>query len=219
MTWREFIEHRASHLEVKFCDSVGETCGRDTVGFLNRHSMRITRLQYVTKEASWLSEAEELVANPAELGGDELGTGRDDIRELALPVLAAHGLNGYKTIGRALGRSETQLRQLQYYLARRDLTNNLSRTLWRNQADPLIKLAVRLACDDMAHDMPADWRDPSALFSPRRLRLAREARMMTRTAVAIAAQVTPAAVSQFERGDARPVPLTLLRLAGALDFP
>jgi len=65
----------------------------------------------------------------------------------------------------------------------------------------------------------ADIAAVSALFSPRRLRLAREARMMTRTAVAIAAQVTPAAVSQFERGDARPVPLTLLRLAGALDFP
>ena len=59
----------------------------------------------------------------------------------------------------------------------------------------------------------------SALFSPRRLRLAREARMMTRTAVALAAQVTPAAVSQFERGDARPVPQTVVRLAGALEFP
>ena len=59
----------------------------------------------------------------------------------------------------------------------------------------------------------------SALFSPRRLRLARETRMMTRTAVALAAQVTPAAVSQFERGEARPVPQTLLRLASALDFP
>lgn len=59
----------------------------------------------------------------------------------------------------------------------------------------------------------------SALFSPHRLRLARETRMMTRTAVALAAHVTPAAVSQFERGDARPVPQTLLRLADALDFP
>jgi len=59
----------------------------------------------------------------------------------------------------------------------------------------------------------------NALFSPRRLRLARETRMMTRSAVALAAQVTPAAVSQFERGDARPVPQTLLRLADALDFP
>lgn len=59
----------------------------------------------------------------------------------------------------------------------------------------------------------------SALFSPGRLRLAREMRMMTRTAVALATQVTPAAVSQFERGDARPVPQTLLRLAAVLDFP
>jgi len=59
----------------------------------------------------------------------------------------------------------------------------------------------------------------SALFSPRRLRLAREMRMMTRTAVAAAARVTPAAVSQFEKGEARPVPQTLQRLASALDFP
>jgi Zn-dependent peptidase ImmA (M78 family)/transcriptional regulator with XRE-family HTH domain len=68
-------------------------------------------------------------------------------------------------------------------------------------------------------DADTDAAGASALFSPRRLRLARETRMMTRTAVALAAQVTPAAVSQFERGDARPVPQTLLRLAGALDFP
>jgi Zn-dependent peptidase ImmA (M78 family)/transcriptional regulator with XRE-family HTH domain len=68
-------------------------------------------------------------------------------------------------------------------------------------------------------DADTDAAVASALFSPRRLRLARETRMMTRTAVALAAQVTPAAVSQFERGDARPVPKTLLRLAGALDFP
>jgi Zn-dependent peptidase ImmA (M78 family)/transcriptional regulator with XRE-family HTH domain len=59
----------------------------------------------------------------------------------------------------------------------------------------------------------------SALFSPRRLRLAREMRKLTQTAVAGAAEVTPAAVSQFEKGESRPVPHTLLRLAGALDFP
>ena len=68
-------------------------------------------------------------------------------------------------------------------------------------------------------DVGTDAAGASALFSPCRLRLARETRMMTRSAVAFAAQVTPAAVSQFERGDARPVPTTLLRLAGALDFP
>lgn len=68
-------------------------------------------------------------------------------------------------------------------------------------------------------DPGADAAIASALFSPRRLRLARETRMMTRTALALAAGVTPAAVSQFERGDARPVPQTLLRLGGALAFP
>lgn len=68
-------------------------------------------------------------------------------------------------------------------------------------------------------DTGTDAATASALFSARRLRLAREARMMTRTAVALAAQVTPAAVSQFERGEARPVPQTVLRLAGALNFP
>jgi len=65
----------------------------------------------------------------------------------------------------------------------------------------------------------ADASAVSALFSPRRLRLARETRMMTRTALAHASQVTPAAVSQFERGEARPVPQTLQRLASSLDFP
>lgn len=59
----------------------------------------------------------------------------------------------------------------------------------------------------------------SALFSARRLRLAREWRSMTRAAVASEAAVTSAAVSQFEKGDARPAPQTLLRLAGSLDFP
>ena len=59
----------------------------------------------------------------------------------------------------------------------------------------------------------------SALFSARRLRLAREWRSMTRAAVASEAAVTSAAVSQFENGDARPAPQTLLRLAGSLDFP
>lgn len=42
---------------------------------------------------------------------------------------------------------------------------------------------------------------------------------MTRAAVASEATVTSAAISQFEKGDARPAPQTLLRLAGSLDFP
>jgi Zn-dependent peptidase ImmA (M78 family)/transcriptional regulator with XRE-family HTH domain len=58
-----------------------------------------------------------------------------------------------------------------------------------------------------------------ALFSARRLRLAREARGLTQTAVASMSEVTSAAISQFEKGDARPAGQTLLRLARALEFP
>jgi Zn-dependent peptidase ImmA (M78 family)/transcriptional regulator with XRE-family HTH domain len=59
----------------------------------------------------------------------------------------------------------------------------------------------------------------SALFSAKRLRLARELRSLTRAAVASDAALTSAAVSQFENGSARPAPQTLLRLAEALEFP
>jgi Zn-dependent peptidase ImmA (M78 family)/transcriptional regulator with XRE-family HTH domain len=59
----------------------------------------------------------------------------------------------------------------------------------------------------------------SALFSARRLRLAREARGLTQRAVASGSEVTSAAISQFEKGDARPAAKTLLRLAEALEFP
>jgi Zn-dependent peptidase ImmA (M78 family)/transcriptional regulator with XRE-family HTH domain len=59
----------------------------------------------------------------------------------------------------------------------------------------------------------------SVLFSVRRLRLARESRSLTRAAVASKAGVTSAAISQFEKGDARPAPQTLLRIAQTLEFP
>ncbi len=59
----------------------------------------------------------------------------------------------------------------------------------------------------------------SALFSARRLRLARESRKLTQVAVALDAGITSAAISQFEKGDSRPSPQTLARLALALDFP
>jgi transcriptional regulator with XRE-family HTH domain len=59
----------------------------------------------------------------------------------------------------------------------------------------------------------------SVLFSARRLRLARETRSLTRAAVASKVRVTSAAISQFEKGDARPAPQTLLRIAQTLQFP
>lgn len=59
----------------------------------------------------------------------------------------------------------------------------------------------------------------SALFSARRLRLARDALGLTQTAVASMSGVTSAAISQFEKGEARPAAQTLLRLAAAFGFP
>src|SRR4051794_15706283 len=57
------------------------------------------------------------------------------------------------------------------------------------------------------------------LFSPRRLRLAREARALTQTEVARRAGLTSAAISQFEKGQARPTESRLSALADALEFP
>lgn len=60
----------------------------------------------------------------------------------------------------------------------------------------------------------------SALFSPARLRLAREYRRLTQSALARAVELSPAAVSQFEKSDGnRPAPPTLLALSAALGFP
>jgi Zn-dependent peptidase ImmA (M78 family)/transcriptional regulator with XRE-family HTH domain len=57
------------------------------------------------------------------------------------------------------------------------------------------------------------------LFSPRRLRLARETRSLTQTELSARLDVSSAAVSQFEKADARPTALTVTRLAEALTFP
>lgn len=67
--------------------------------------------------------------------------------------------------------------------------------------------------------MSLDARDAAALFEPTRLRLARQLNGMTRAEVARRAEVSPAAVSQFESGAARPKAATLGRLALALAVP
>jgi Zn-dependent peptidase ImmA (M78 family)/transcriptional regulator with XRE-family HTH domain len=56
------------------------------------------------------------------------------------------------------------------------------------------------------------------LFSPQRLRLAREARGLTQTEVGRRLGMSSAAVSQFEKADARPSTATLARLAEVLSF-
>jgi Zn-dependent peptidase ImmA (M78 family)/transcriptional regulator with XRE-family HTH domain len=61
--------------------------------------------------------------------------------------------------------------------------------------------------------------DVARLFSPQRLRLARETRSLTQTELSARLGTSSAAVSQFEKADARPTAATVTRLAGALAFP
>lgn len=56
------------------------------------------------------------------------------------------------------------------------------------------------------------------LFSPQRLRLAREARGLTQTELSRRLGTSSAAVSQFEKADARPSTATVARLAEVLSF-
>jgi Zn-dependent peptidase ImmA (M78 family)/transcriptional regulator with XRE-family HTH domain len=71
----------------------------------------------------------------------------------------------------------------------------------------------------LLHDTSEAARQAAALFSARRLRLAREAKGLTQTALAKQVTLTSAAVSQFEKGEARPSGVTLARIADVLDFP
>jgi len=67
--------------------------------------------------------------------------------------------------------------------------------------------------------VPQSAADVVTLFSPQRLRLAREARALTQKDLAQRAGITSAAVSQFEKTLSRPTKSTVRRLADALDFP
>lgn len=66
-----------------------------------------------------------------------------------------------------------------------------------------------------------DAADAARLFSGQRLRLARELRQLTQSDLARdeRVQVTSAAISQFEKGDAKPRPSTVELLAEVLNFP
>jgi Zn-dependent peptidase ImmA (M78 family)/DNA-binding XRE family transcriptional regulator len=67
--------------------------------------------------------------------------------------------------------------------------------------------------------MATDARLAANLFTPARLRLAREAAGLTQTELAGRVGITAGAVSQFERGYAKPNPGTLRELAFSLGFP
>lgn len=65
-----------------------------------------------------------------------------------------------------------------------------------------------------------DAREVARIFDGERLRLARNSRGWTQRRLAdLVEELSPAAVSQFEKGQARPSHRTLRRLADALEFP
>ena len=65
----------------------------------------------------------------------------------------------------------------------------------------------------------SDARTAASIFDPQRLRVARQLRKLTRSALADQIGVSPAAVGQWESADVRPKPETLLEIARALEFP
>lgn len=64
-----------------------------------------------------------------------------------------------------------------------------------------------------------DARAASTIFDPQRLQVARQLNRLSRTALAKQLGVSAAAVGQWEAGEMRPRPQTLLELASALEFP
>jgi Zn-dependent peptidase ImmA (M78 family)/DNA-binding XRE family transcriptional regulator len=64
-----------------------------------------------------------------------------------------------------------------------------------------------------------DARQAAALFDPQRLRLARQLNGLQRGELAETVGISPAAVSQFELGRARPRPATLAQIALSMQMP
>jgi Zn-dependent peptidase ImmA (M78 family)/DNA-binding XRE family transcriptional regulator len=71
----------------------------------------------------------------------------------------------------------------------------------------------------MMSNSEGEARDARRLFDGNRLRLARELRGYSRQELGRRIDVSGAAISQFELGDARPTTKTLAELATALEFP
>lgn len=67
--------------------------------------------------------------------------------------------------------------------------------------------------------MSLDARQGAALFDPQRLKLARQLAGLQRGEVAERVGISPAAISQFERGQAKPRPATVAQLALSLQVP
>jgi hypothetical protein len=168
MSWRDVVTEFARHPEPKYADTNGKTCDYETRGILYRHHINIGRIEYIGKESNRLSTTEEVLARPGDLDIANYGTGRDDVRELVVPVLQAsrdlrsrktsetwHGLSTPALASTAKGPGREQVRE---YLTMPNLTT-VSDTVWTNVAMPLIKLAVRRAIKELPEDsIDRSWR-------------------------------------------------------------
>lgn len=164
-TWRSVVREFGQHPEVKYCDSNGRTCDKKTRGVLYRHHIRIGHIEYIGKESNSYSVGEQLIAIPADIGGLSYGSGRDDVRELIIPVIET--IPGYRSqrpntsgyhlklreLGQHCGISHNAMSE---YLNEPNLTT-VSRTKQNNIVVPLIQLAVRHALKQI----PEDSQDPS----------------------------------------------------------
>ena len=153
MTWRDVTEAFDVHPEVKYCDSEGKRCSADTIGILQRHHIKIGYVSYIGKESNRLTEKDEPLPDLAPYEVPDYGSGRDDVRELVIPILRANGFESRQASGTWHGLSRRKLaeaisssegRQVGEYLDLDNLTH-VSPTLKRHIRDPLIMLAVRLA--------------------------------------------------------------------------
>ena len=173
MTWCDVIEEFDAHPEVKGCDADGRTCSVETRGILRRHHLRIGRVEYIGKESNRLSDQDEPLPDLAPYEIPVYGSLRDDVRELVLPVLHAHGFTSRQSddsshgisrrkLSDALGPAEKGGREsaIKRYLGRDNLSTDINRVDVRRLRDDIIRLAVRLAVDDLKSQpgFPVEWR-------------------------------------------------------------
>jgi hypothetical protein len=154
VTWREFVEDFDAHPEVKYCDADGKTCSADTIGVLYRHHLTIGRIEYIGKESNRLEDDDEPLPDLTPYQVPIYGSLRDDVRELAIPVLERL-LPGFSN--RELARQfECDESAIRHYFARDNLTVGVSRKEVRELKDAIIRLAVKIAVKDIEKDSDFD---------------------------------------------------------------
>ncbi len=159
MTWRDVAESFDTNPETKYCDQNGNTCGKHTHGVLQRHHIKIGYVSYIGKESNRLSDKDEPLPDLADYEIPDYGSGRDDVKELALPVLMSNGLSNRRIASLIRVDHETVNR----YLRRDNLTRDLRADVQRVR-DAIIKLAAVLALQDIPDsDKDVSWSRNSSL--------------------------------------------------------